>query len=75
LPAARNAKDKVGEEGSNTLNLLTVNRVVRVTFTPPLSTIHYEELHEIGRKCEYDYELKAAVADAANRWGVSVNFG
>jgi hypothetical protein len=53
---------------STSLNLLTINGVVSVTFTPPLESAQYGELYELTREVETDTELVQALRVAADRW-------
>jgi hypothetical protein len=56
-----------------TLNLLTRDGALAVSFTPALTPAQYGELYEIA--CDYDdtaEAMAAAVKEAAARWGIKV---
>jgi hypothetical protein len=51
------------------LNLLTRDGAVAVRFKPPLDEPHYAELYELSCDAASAEELRAAVKEAAVRWG------
>jgi hypothetical protein len=57
---------------STTLNLLTREGAICVTFTPGLEPSQYDELHQFSEIIEYQYELEIALKEMGNRWGREV---
>jgi hypothetical protein len=56
------------------LNLLTRDGAVTVEFAPELEPPHYNELFTLASDFETEFDLRSVVAEAANRWGRTVQF-
>ena len=55
-----------------TLNLLTRDGALGVTFSPALSAQQYSELNDLAADADSADELSAAIKSAARRWGAEV---
>jgi hypothetical protein len=57
------------------LSLLTRDGAVAVEFNPALDAQHYTELFQLAGDFDGEFELRALVMKAAERWGRGVCFG
>jgi len=54
------------------LNLLTRDGALAVTFTPALTAQQYAELYDLACSADTANEMSSAVQSAAERWGTDV---
>jgi len=57
---------------STSLNLLTRDGALAVTFLPALTARQYSELYDLALNADTADQLSAAVRTAAGRWGTKV---
>ena len=57
---------------STSLNLLTRDGALAVTFLPALTARQYAELYDLALNADTADQLSAAVRTAAGRWGANV---
>jgi hypothetical protein len=57
---------------STALNLLTREGAVRITFTPALEPVQYDEMFEFAQTIEHKDGLLLKVKEMAQRWERSV---
>jgi hypothetical protein len=66
---------RLESDDSTFLNLLTLDGIAKVTFSPALAPEHYQELFYLSRQCDREIDLQMRIAAAAQKWGRTVMFG